>query len=454
MLYRSVETTLNEFKKSRKALLLTGARQVGKSYIVREFGKKNYRVFVEINFLRDRDAITLLKGATNLDDILLRLSALSKVAFVPGETLFLFDEIQEFPDFLTSMKFLVEDGWYRYILTGSLLGVELKDIRSIPVGYLDIVDMHPLDFEEFLMANAVQRNVIDYLSNCYRDRKKVAEAIHEKMMALYRLYLIVGGMPEAVQAYVDTNDLVKVSVVQKQIVNLYKKEIAKYDVMDKWKLDEILEAIPAELNAKNKRFVLKNLNEKARFSRYENGFLWLKDAGVALPVYVSDEPVLPLALSKRSNLFKLFMNDTGLLASMYSTERLQLRILNKEVDINSGSIWENAVAEELTSHGFKLFYYNKSKIGEIDFLIEQDGNVLPIEVKSGKNYDKHEALDNLLNVKNYDIKEAYVFGDCNVSQDERIINYPIYMAMFLQMPKLPTSMIYTIDTSSLQVPKT
>lgn len=367
---------------------------------------------------------------------------------IPGETLIFFDEVQECPEIVTAIKFLVEDGQYRYILSGSLLGVELKDIRSVPVGYLSILEMYPLDFREFCEANRVSQTVMDKLKECFEKKQPVDELIHEKMMELFRLYLIVGGMPAVVDAYIRTNNLKEVLRIQQGIVQLYYKDIAKYDKDNKLYLDEIFSLIPSELNNKNKRFIMKDLNENFRFSRYENSFIWLKEAGVALPVYCVQEPEIPLLLSKSTNLFKLFLSDVGLLASMY-VDGLQLKILNREKDINFGAIYENAAAQELKAHGFELYYFNSKKQGELDFVIEYKGNVLPLEIKSGKAYTRHNALDNVLKDERYAIPQALVFCNENISTVDKIVYLPIYMIGFLGNEKID-EYIYSIDLSALQ----
>ncbi len=379
---------------------------------------------------------------------MLRLSALTDVPMIPGETLIFFDEVQECPEIVTAIKFLVEDGQYRYILSGSLLGVELKDIRSVPVGYLSILEMYPLDFREFCEANRVSQTVMDKLKECFEKKQPVDELIHEKMMELFRLYLIVGGMPAVVDAYIRTNNLKEVLRIQQGIVQLYYKDIAKYDKDNKLYLDEIFSLIPSELNNKNKRFIMKDLNENFRFSRYENSFIWLKEAGVALPVYCVQEPELPLLLSKSTNLFKLFLSDVGLLASMY-VDGLQLKILSREKDINFGAIYENVAAQELKAHGFELYYFNSKKQGELDFVIEYQGNVLPLEIKSGKAYTRHNALDNVLKEERYAIPQAFVFCYENISTQEKITYLPIYMIGFLEKEKIE-EYIYSIDLSALQ----
>ena len=450
MLERRIEQEIRDFLKSdrKEALMVTGARQVGKTYIIRECAKEIYKNIVEINFVENQQAVKLFENITGSKDILLRLSALTDVPMIPGETLIFFDEVQECPEIVTAIKFLVEYGQYRYILSGSLLGVELKDIRSMPVGYLSILEMYPLDFREFCRANRVSQTVMDKLKECFEKKQPVDELIHEKMMELFRLYLIVGGMPAVVDAYIHTNNLKEVLRIQQGIVQLYYKDIAKYDKDNKLYLDEIFTLIPSELNNKNKRFIMKDLNESFRFSRYENSFIWLKEAGVALPVYCVQEPEIPLLLSKSTNLFKLFLSDVGLLASMY-VDGLQLKILNREKDINFGAIYENAAAQELKAHGFELYYFNSKKQGELDFVIEYQGNVLPLEIKSGKAYTRHNALDNVLKDERYAIPQAFVFCNENITCRDKITYLPIYMLGFLEKEKIE-EYIYSIDLSALQ----
>lgn len=450
MLERRIKQEIRDFLDSdrKEALMVTGARQVGKTYIIRECAKEICKNIVEINFVENQQAVKLFENITGSKDILLRLSALTDVPMIPGETLVFFDEVQECPEIVTAIKFLVEDGQYRYILSGSLLGVELKDIRSVPVGYLSILEMYPLDFREFCEANRVSQTVMDKLKECFEKKQPVDELIHEKMMELFRLYLIVGGMPAVVDAYIRTNNLKEVLRIQQGIVQLYYKDIAKYDKDNKLYLDEIFSLIPSELNHKNKRFIMKDLNENFRFSRYENSFIWLKEAGVALPVYCVQEPEIPLLLSKSTNLFKLFLSDVGLLASMY-VDGLQLKILSREKDINFGAIYENVAAQELKAHGFELYYFNSKKQGELDFVIEYQGNVLPLEIKSGKAYTRHNALDNVLKDERYAIPQALVFCNENISTVDKIVYLPIYMIGFLENEKID-EYIYSIDLSALQ----
>lgn len=449
MIARKIEQILEEFyeKEEKKALLVTGARQIGKTFSIREFGKR-YSSFVEINFLENKTACSLFEKAENSEDILLRLSMIAEVPLVPGETLIFLDEVQECKEIVTAIKFLVEEGSYRYVLSGSLLGVDLKDIRSVPVGYMDIVEMYPLDFEEFAVANGVSERVLRALEDAFTQEKEVDSLIHDKMMELFRLYLIVGGMPAVVTKYLTTNNLQEVVKEQKSILEAYKKDISKYDPENKLYLEDIFELIPSELNSKNKRFILKSLNENFKFSRYSNSFVWLKDAGVALPAFCAEEPRCPLLLSKATNLFKLFLSDVGLLAAMYM-DNIQIKVLNREKDINFGAIYENAVAQELKAHGFDLYYFNSKKQGELDFLIEQGGEVLPLEIKSGKDYTKHAALSHVLENEDYQISEAYVFHNGNVSRKGKVLYAPVYMLMFVKKEQELKNPIYKPDFSVL-----
>lgn len=448
MLKRKIDRYIrNYYDTTRNTLLITGARQIGKTFSIREFGK-SFKSFIEINFVDNPEAVKVFKGAKSSADILLRLSAMTTIPLIKGETLIFFDEVQKCPDIVTAIKFLVDEGSYRYILSGSLLGVELKDLRSEPVGYMGIKDMYPLDFEEFISCVGINDKVIESLRDAWKNRMPVDEFIHSKIMELFRLYLVVGGMPAAVSKYIDSNNLQEVMTVQQDIIRLYKRDIAQYDPGNKLYIEEIFNLIPPELNAKNKRFILKQLNENAKFERYQNSFLWLKNAGVALPVYNVEEPKMPLLLARSRNLFKLFQSDIGLLAAQYA-EGIQLRIIKGDKDINFGSIYENAVAQDLIAHGLEPYYYNNKKRGELDFLIELDGKVLPIEVKSGKDYDTHRALSNIMDCDDYELSEAVVFNNDNLRLEGRIVYAPIYMAMFLEKSK-DAPAFYKVDLSGLQ----
>ena len=450
MLRRKIYNQIEKFYKSNpnKALMITGARQVGKSTIVEEFANKHFKHFIKMDCIKNEEYVTALSGTKSTDEILLRLSSLFGDEMVPGETLIFFDEVQECKELITQIKYLVQEGSYTYILSGSLLGTVFQDILSVPVGYMDIYRMFPLDFEEFVYANGVNKKVIDAVRKSFENEKPVDSFLHERLMSLFELYLIVGGMPSAVKAYIETKNLRKVAEEQNAIIALYKQDISKYDKKNKLYLNEIFDLIPSELNAKNKRFILKNLNENAKFSKYNNSFLWLKNAGVALPAHIVDEPKVPLLLSKSSNLFKLFSNDVGLLASQYGNG-IQLKILQHETTMNFGSIYENIAAQELLAHGHTLYYFNSKKLGELDFLIETEGNVIPIEIKSGKDYYRHSAMDNVLKHPEFDIPKGYVFCNGNVETDGKVVYFPIYMLMFLQKETLPDEIIFDTDFSDL-----
>ena len=448
MIKRKIDRCLEEYYAStKKALLITGARQTGKTYSIRHFGKSHYESMVEINFVEMSDAVPVIATAKNSRDLLLRISSLTTQPLIEGKTLIFFDEVQECPEIVTAIKFLVDEGKYRYIMSGSLLGVELNDLRSEPVGYMDVKEMFPLDMEEFFAAVGLSQMVMDELRDAWENKRPVDEFVHAKLLDLFRLYLIVGGMPAAVQKYLDSNNLQEVLAEQQAILRLYKRDIAKYDKKNKLYIEEIFDLIPSELNAKNKRFILKNLNENAKFSHFENSFIWLKEAGVALPVYNVEDPVVPLKLSRSRNLFKLFQNDVGLLASQYA-DGIQLRLLTDAKSINFGSVYENAIAQELYAHGFDLYYFNSKKQGELDFVIEKNGVVLPIEVKSGKDYHRHNALSNVMSNQNYQIPEAIVFSNENFRQSDKVMYLPIYMAMFIEKQP-PVDITYKVDLSGI-----
>lgn len=432
MVNRKIYCYLRDFfEKEKKALLISGARQVGKTFAIRTVGRESFANVVEINFLNNPKYREAFQTPSDAKEILLRLSALTEKVLTPNDTLIFFDEVQECPEMVTAIKFLVDEGSYRYVMSGSLLGVELKDIRSVPVGYMAEKEMFPLDFEEFAEAVGMSEGVMSHVRECYEQCKAVDEVVHNKLNDLVRLYLIIGGMPEAVQKYIDTNNLQVVREVQREILHLYGKDISKYDPQNKLYIKDIFDLIPSELNAKNKRFILKALNEKAKFERYKNSFLWLADAGVALPTYNVEEPRLPLKLGEQRNLFKLFLCDVGLLASQYATN-IAIDLLTGKTEINCGAIYENFAAQELRAHGYSLYYFNNKKQGELDFVVEDRGKVLPIEIKSGKDYKRHNALSNVMGNEEYDIPRAVVFSNGNLEVLGRIFYYPIYMLMYLQ----------------------
>ena len=454
MIERKAEQFIKRFLiEDNRALLVSGARQVGKTFLIRKVCKELFENVVEINFIEQPDAVSLLDKATDVKNIFLRLSAIADKPLTPGKTIIFFDEVQKCPEIVTAIKFLVDDGRFKYVLSGSTLGVELQDIRSVPVGYMYEYIMYPLDMQEFFKAIGINDNVVNELKNCFLNRVSVDEFIHKRMLGVVNLYLLVGGMPAVVQRYLDTNNIKSVYEEQIGILNMYKKDISQYDLENKLQIEDIFELIPSELNSKNKRFIIKNLNEKARFSKYESSFLWLKNAAVAIPTFNVDEPKMPLELSKQRNLFKLFLSDVGLLAAMYGVN-IQTAVLSNAPSINYGSIYENLVAQELCAHGFSkdkhfLYYYNNKKIGEVDFIVEYDNRVVPVEVKSGKDYERHIALNNLLDIKDFDINEAYVFCSSNLFVKDKVVYYPIYMIAFFEQVQVEDK-VFKLDLSGLK----
>lgn len=448
MLTRNVDRILiDHFKISKTALLIEGARQIGKTFSIRQFGKK-FKTYIEINFIEQPEAISLFKDLSNTKDLLARLSLFTKQKLIKRDTLIFFDEVQICPEVITYIKFLVDEGSYNYILSGSLLGIEINDLRSVPVGYLTIKRMFPLTFREFALNLGLNSSILENLETSFKEKKPVDDFIHKKMMELFRVYLVVGGMPAAVNRYIETNNLNEVIDIQNQIVNLYKKDITQYDKNNKLAIAQIFELIAPQLNSQNKRFIIKDIKSGVKFDRYENSFLWLKDAGFALPVYNVETPKIPLKLSKSRRLFKLFMSDVGLLASEYS-QGIQLKIISGDDKLNYGAIFENYIAQELTACEHDLYYYNNKKRGELDFLIEYDGEVLPIEVKSGKDYKVHRALSNIMDCGEFNLNRALIFNNSNLKVEGKLTYAPIYMAMFLKQEIKDEDSIYKLDLSEL-----
>ena len=448
MLTRTVDRILiDHFKISKTALLIEGARQIGKTFSIRQFGKK-FKTYIEINFIEQPEAISLFKDLSNTKDLLARLSLFTKQKLIKRDTLIFFDEVQISPEVITYIKFLVDEGSYNYILSGSLLGIEINDLRSVPVGYLTIKRMFPLTFREFALNLGLNSSILENLETSFKEKKPVDDFIHKKMMELFRVYLVVGGVPAAVNWYIETNNLNEVIDIQNQIVNLYKKDITQYDKNNKLAIAQIFELIAPQLNSQNKRFIIKDIKSGVKFDRYENSFLWLKDAGFALPVYNVETPKIPLKLSKSRSLFKLFMSDVGLLASEYS-QGIQLKIISGDDKLNYGAIFENYIAQELTACEHDLYYYNNKKRGELDFLIEYDGEVLPIEVKSGKDYKVHRALSNIMDCGEFNLNRALIFNNSNLKVEGKLTYAPIYMAMFLKQEIKDEDSIYKIDLSEL-----
>ena len=448
-MYRKDSIIIEEWlKRSDKALLVTGARQIGKTWLIREeIAKSGYCKF-EVNFIDQPDLVDYLNVKMSANEFLVKLKMIMPEDCKPQETVVFFDEIQKCPEIVTKIKFLVEEGSFKYVMSGSLLGVELKGITSVPVGYLTVLRMYPMDFEEFMIANNVSKTTLEMLKAKFETCQPVDEFIHQKLLSLFFIYLIVGGMPDAVKIYIDTKDIREVDKVQRDIVALYKEDFSQYESEDKkLKLISIYDIIPAELNKQNKKFVFTMLNKELKFDRYENSFLWLKDAGVALPVYNVEAPVIPLKASKSSNVFRLFSNDTGLLTSAYPAET-KLELINKNSEVNNGAHFENAVAQQLTANGLEPYFCKKKNIGELDVLVEMDGKVVPIEVKSGKAYKAHKSLDNFMKISDYHIEKAYVLSVANMEQEGSVVYLPIYMCYLLKERKIG-KLIVDLDMEGL-----
>ncbi|MDD6241366.1 MAG: AAA family ATPase [Eubacteriales bacterium] len=449
MLYRKAKKSIeNWIENGRDALLVVGARQVGKSFLIRETLKEHHCDYVEFNFIKQRGLIEIFQSAIaeDADRFLMELRVAAQRT-LKDDTIIFFDEVQEIKEIVTIIKFLVEKGKYKYVLSGSLLGVELTDLRSAPVGYMTTIDMYPMDLEEFYIANGLGEDVLSNLKKCFEEKKPVNDFIHKTLIDVFYRYLVVGGMPEAVQKFVDTQDPMEVSKIHKKIYRDYLMDFTKYEKSQKLKLIKTYDLIPAELNSKNKRYQFTDLETGMHFDKYENSFNWLIDAGVALPVYNVTEFAIPLEASKKSNLFKLFLSDVGMLTTAYGTSTI-LKLLDKGKDINCGAMFENFVAQELTAHGFKTYYFNNKKHGEVDFLIEYQNNLLPIEVKSGKDYQNHSALSYFMSEKYF--HNAIVLSDYNVKVEGDILYLPIYMTMFLEKEE-KIAPLPKIDLSKLKV---
>ena len=451
MLRRKAYQKLLDWKKDRnhKALCVFGARQIGKTTLIRKFGKENYRNFVEINFVSDTDAAGIFAGDLDVNTIITNLTAYTRQPMEPGETLIFFDEVQECPNVRTAIKFLVEDGRFDYIESGSLLGTKYKTVKSLPVGFEEIYRMYPMDFEEFLWANGVQEATIQYLKNCMDTKAPVLPAVHETMTKLFYSYIVVGGMPDVVQTYVDTHDIGKVIGVQTSLLELYRQDIARYaEGSEKVKIQAIFDAIPSQLNDKNRRFMVNSLAPTARLARYEDSFQWLSDAGVALPCYNVTEPQTPLKLNEKHNLFKLFLNDVGLLCAA-CMENVQFDLLSGNLDVNLGSILENIVAQQLKANGYDLFYFDAKKYGEVDFVVSGGVHTRLIEVKSGNDYKKHSALDKIRAVSEWSFRDSIVLCKGNLELADDVLYLPWYMMIFVCPDAPPRGLIYEVDLSAL-----
>ncbi len=434
MLRRTAYDRLLDWKANnrQKALLVDGPRQVGKTFLIEEFGRREYQYLVKIDFLVDEDARRRFGSARSADRVVELVSLVAGHELVPGETLVFFDEVQMAQNLVTFSKYLVIDGRFDVAMSGSMLGVELNGVKSWPVGYLHTIDMAPLTFEEFCWARGVPQSVLDQVGECYDARSPLDDSLHGLLVDLFRQYLVIGGMPEAVQKSLDArNDLGAVRQVQTDLLSLYREDIAKYAGNRSPQVKAIYDAVPSQLNKENKRFQLKTLKDGARFDRYANDFAWLVAARSVLKAVNVTEPKPMLARTEEQERFKLYLSDVGMLFAGYPAE-IAMAALSGDRSVNFGSVYENVVAQELAALRSPLRYYHHSRKGEVDFLIEtHEGTVLPIEVKSGKDYKLHVALNNLLGTDGYGIEEAIVLSEGNVSQGWRAgkaVHYlPLYM---------------------------
>lgn len=441
MLYRKIASKIESFLKSEKKrmLVVSGARQVGKSYIIREVGMRLYSNFIEVNMEEDKQSNRLFENARTVEDFMIALSTIAGAKMKDSEkTLVFIDEIQAYSHLLTLAKFLVEDGRFTYIASGSQLGIALKTTQSIPIGSIELLSMYPLDFEEFLIANGVGELLINEMRRKFEAKEALNESLHMKVMDYFRKYLLVGGMPSAVNTYLSEHNMVSVRNIHRDISLLYKNDAAKYESesLRKLKIQRIYDMVPSNLEKVKKRIVAKDIELKKgkRMADYQDEFEYLISSGITLEVQAISKPSYPLVENSGKNLLKLYMSDIGLLTGILYHNDVQ-PIMNDKCGVNLGSVYENVVAQELKAHGFKLYYYDNKKNGEVDFLIDSVDllSALPIEVKSGKDYYIYTALNNLLKVDEYKITNGIVFSnEAKVYNNGNVIYMPIYYVMFLR----------------------
>ena len=441
MLFRKIRKTIANHLSSGsdKILLVEGARQVGKSYIIRNVGEELFPNFIELNFVKDNEGLQIFKNVRSVEDFYLLLSSMygSRLGDC-SDTLIFLDEIQEYPQYITWLKFLREDRRYSFIASGSFLGLSLRDTTSLPVGSVVRKEMYPLDFEEFLIANDFGADVLAVMKQKFLQHESVMEGLHNRVMDLFRRYLLVGGMPDAVNAYIGTHNISEIRQVQEDIHRMYLADASKYeeDYGKRLRIRRIYEMLPSQMENKKKRLVAKEIDDRkgARFSQYREEFEYLLSSGIALGVDAISNPKFPLVESLVKNLVKLYMNDVGMLTNLLFRYNVA-PVLNDERSVNLGSVYESVVAQELQAHGHRLFYYDNRKVGEVDFIINDYATLspLPVEVKSGKDYTVHSALTRFLSVKDYGIDRGIVFSNTReVSTGPKGIVYmPVYYVMFL-----------------------
>ncbi len=437
-MFRKISKYIEEYLtgNEEKILCINGARQVGKSYIIRELAKKHFENYVEVNMAKDKVGDKLFENVRTLDSFYLELSVFAGDRVKERENTIIFiDEIQEYPELLTLLKHLREDNKYKYICSGSELGIALSKTTLIPMGSIIEKKMYPMDFEEFLIANGVGELAINHLRQSFIEGKSLDENLHNKILYLFKTYLYVGGMPEAVKSFIETKNIFKIREVQNNIIDYYALDASKYDKENKLKIKRIYEMIPSNIENKVKRIQYKKIEniDDVRYSRYIEEFDYLISSGVALDAKAISEPKFPLLQSSSKSLIKLYMNDVGLLTSKLYKNNINA-ILNDETGINLGAVYETAVAQELQAHSHTLYYYDRKKVGEVDYLIDdyESLNVLPIEIKSGKDYTNFRALPKILADQNYKMSKGYVFSNNRtIKKDGKITYYPIYFVMFL-----------------------
>lgn len=443
MLYRKIAADIEHHLRTTpdKILLVDGARQVGKTFIIRHVGQQLFTHFIELNMVEDSISERLFANTHSVDDFYLQVSMLAGDKMHERDnTLIFIDEIQAYPHLLTLLKFLREDGRFTFIASGSLLGVTLSQTTSIPMGSIRKLQMYPLDFEEFLYANGMNAFAIAALRRKFEAREALDEATHNKMMDLFRKFLLVGGMPDAVNAYLNEKNIQRVRDIQREIHEYYMIDASKYDDAHKLKIRRIYEMIPSNLENKKKRVIVKDIEGKKgrTFAHYQDEFDYLVSAGIALEVRAAiSTPVFPLIESSGKNLLKLYLNDVGILSGILYGSNIRA-IMDDERSINLGAVYESVVASELNAHGYQLYYYDNRSKGEVDYLIDDYDSlsVVPIEVKSGKDYSVHSALNAFVKSEQYPIKQAFVLSNTReITSKGKITYLPIYFILFFQKDK-------------------
>lgn len=437
MLYRKIQNYIETHLQSdsNKILIIDGARQIGKTYIIRHVGKQLFANYIEINMLEDALGNRLFENTKTVEDFYLQVSMIAGEKMKEKkDTLIFLDEIQAYPHLLTLLKFLKTDDRYTYIASGSLLGVTLAKTTSIPMGSIEVKHMYPLDFEEFLLSQGFNSVAINALRNKFKKLESLDENVHNKVLDLFKKYLLVGGLPDAVNTYNKDKNIVNVRKIQNEIHEYYAMDASKYDADNKLKIRRIFDMIPSNLENKKKRVVIQNIDniKGKRFSDYQDEFDYLIHAGIALEVKAISTPTFPLIESSGKNLLKLYLNDVGILTNILYQHNIRA-VLDDVKSINLGTVYESVVASELKAHGFHLFYYDNRSKGEVDYLIDDYDSlsVVPIEVKSGKDYTVHSALNHFVSNEDYSIQKGYVLSnERQVMQKGKIIYLPIYYIMF------------------------